>query len=65
MHRVTTVVLSVICVALLGVATNVATGALPDSWEPYLWLAWPLLVALIVTLVVLEVARTRRNDRSR
>ncbi|MFI6261385.1 NACHT domain-containing protein [Micromonospora sp. NPDC051006] len=59
MHRVTTVVLSVICVALLGVATNVATGALPDGWSPYLWLAWPLLGALVVALVAVEVSRAR------
>ncbi|WBB65952.1 NACHT domain-containing protein [Micromonospora sp. WMMD812] len=59
MHRVTTVVLSVICVALLGVATNVATGAMPDGWSPYLWLAWPLLVVVMVALIAVEVARAR------
>ncbi|MCO1596846.1 NACHT domain-containing protein [Micromonospora sp. RHAY321] len=59
MHRVTTVVLSVICVALLGVATNVATGALPDRWSPYLWLAWPLLLLLVLALVAVEVIRSR------
>ncbi|MEH1165846.1 NACHT domain-containing protein [Micromonospora sp. CPCC 205539] len=58
-----TVVLSVICVALLGVATNVATGALPERWSPYLWLAWPLLVLLILALVAVEVTRTRERPQ--
>jgi hypothetical protein len=62
MHRVSTVVLSVICVALLGVATNVATGALPERWSPYLWLAWPLLILLILALVAVEVARAREPE---
>ncbi|MCM0677501.1 NACHT domain-containing protein [Micromonospora phytophila] len=63
MHRVTTVILSVICVALLGVATNVATGALPDRWSPYLWLAWPLLILLVLALVVVEILRAREPEQ--
>lgn len=59
MRRVSTVVLSVICVALLGVATNVATGALPQGWSPYLWVAWPLLILLVLVLVVVEVSGAR------
>ncbi|MGS2612951.1 NACHT domain-containing protein [Micromonospora sp. LZ34] len=54
-----TIVLSVICVALLGVATNVATGALPQGWSPYLWVAWPLLILLVLVLVVVEVSGAR------
>ncbi|GAB3149706.1 hypothetical protein GCM10027290_36350 [Micromonospora sonneratiae] len=61
MRRVTTIVLSVICVALLGVATNVATGALPEQWAPYLWLAWPMLGVLIVTLILVEVVGGRER----
>lgn len=33
--------------------TNVASGQLPASWRPYLWLAWPLLgVALLAGAAV-------------
>ncbi|MEU6078006.1 NACHT domain-containing protein [Micromonospora sp. NPDC047074] len=53
-----------IVVALLGVATNVATGALPDGWTPYLWLAWPLLMLLVSVLVVVEVQRGREPRRA-
>ncbi|MEU4478058.1 NACHT domain-containing protein [Micromonospora sp. NPDC023966] len=59
MRRVVMVGLSVIVVALLGVATNVATGALPERWSPYLWLAWPLVLLLVSVLVVIEVHRGR------
>ncbi|WP_200210145.1 NACHT domain-containing protein [Micromonospora coerulea] len=59
MRRVIMVALSVIVVALLGVATNVATGALPEGSSPYLWLAWPLLILLVVVLVVIEATRGR------
>ncbi|MDO3703603.1 NACHT domain-containing protein [Micromonospora sp. C28SCA-DRY-2] len=53
------VVLSVICLALVGVVTNVATGALPEGWSPYLWLAWPLLILLVLVLVAVEVLGAR------
>ncbi|MER7272048.1 NACHT domain-containing protein [Micromonospora carbonacea] len=59
MRRVTTVVLSVVCVTLLGVVTNVATGALPDGWTPHLWLAWPALAVVVVALMVVEIRRSR------
>ncbi|MFE9955018.1 NACHT domain-containing protein [Micromonospora sp. NPDC005299] len=59
MRRVVMVGLPVIVVALLGVATNVATGALPARWSPYLWLAWPLVLLLVTVLVVIEVQRGR------
>lgn len=63
MRRVVMVGLSVIVVALLGVATNVATGALPGRWSPYLWLAWPLVLLLVTILVVIEVQRGREPRR--
>ncbi|SCG78502.1 NACHT domain-containing protein [Micromonospora echinaurantiaca] len=59
MRGVSRVVLSVVGVALLGVATNVATGALPAGWSPYLWLAWPLLILLVLVLVAVEVRAAR------
>lgn len=42
-------------VAFLGaVLTNIATNVLPDSWRPYLWLAWP--AALLVTAIGIVIA---------
>ncbi|MET7966989.1 NACHT domain-containing protein [Micromonospora sp. NPDC005305] len=64
MRRVVMVGLSVIVVALLGVATNVATGALPERWSPYLWLAWPLVLLLVAVLVAIEVHRGREPRRT-
>ncbi|WNM42154.1 NACHT domain-containing protein [Micromonospora halotolerans] len=64
MRRVVMVGLSVIVVALLGVATNVATGALPARWSPYLWLAWPLVLLLVAVLVAIEVQRGREPRRT-
>ncbi|MEU8661370.1 NACHT domain-containing protein, partial [Actinoplanes philippinensis] len=43
----------------LAITTNVATNALPDSWRSHLWLAWPLLAALVVASVVLAVGLHR------
>ncbi|MET8909424.1 NACHT domain-containing protein [Micromonospora sp. NPDC004551] len=64
MRRVVMVGLSVVVVALLGVATNVATGALPARWSPYLWLAWPLVLLLVAVLVLIEVQRGREPRRA-
>jgi hypothetical protein len=44
---------------LVAVSTNIATNALPDSWRPYLWLAWPIAVLLTVISIVVAVHATR------
>ncbi|MFF3445432.1 NACHT domain-containing protein [Streptosporangium sp. NPDC002721] len=49
--------LSVLFIALLGVATNVATGVLPSSWHDRLWVAWPLMFVIVVATAVLEVVQ--------
>ncbi|WP_320069548.1 NACHT domain-containing protein [Micromonospora sp. RTGN7] len=59
MRRVITVVLSVVCGALLAVVTNVATGVLPARLSPYLWIAWPLLPVVVVALAAVETRRAR------
>jgi hypothetical protein len=41
-----TIALGVLCLGALGIATNIATSALPQAWSPYRWLSWtarPLL----------------------
>ncbi|MGN9806255.1 tetratricopeptide repeat protein [Micromonospora sp. L32] len=56
---ITLTLLPVIALVLLPAMTNVATGALPSSWDPYLWLAWPLAGLLAVPVVLTEVRRGR------
>ena len=46
---------------LLPAAVNVATGALPDGWHQYLWLAWPLCALLAVPVVIAEIRRGKRR----
>jgi hypothetical protein len=41
--------------ALLGASTDIATGVLPDSWEPHLWLAWPISGFFLVSLIGLGI----------
>jgi hypothetical protein len=55
MRRRAQIVLSVVFVALLGVATNVATSVLPSAWQRHLWVAWPLLLVLLIGAALLEV----------
>lgn len=46
-------VLTIIVAAVVGIISNVASGALPEDWKPNLWLAWPLLaVVLLISIVV-------------
>lgn len=45
---------------LLPAAVNVATGALPDGWRPWRWLAWPVAALLAVPVVVAELRRPKR-----
>nr|WP_062341635.1 NACHT domain-containing protein [Herbidospora sakaeratensis] len=59
--RRTRVALSVLFIALLGVATNVATGVLPASWKHHLWVAWPLMLVLVIATVTVEVV-VRKDD---
>ena len=39
---------------LISIATNIATTALPDWARPYLWLAWPVRLILIIISLVLS-----------
>jgi hypothetical protein len=55
--------LVLIAAVLLPAATNVATGALPDSWRPFLWVAWPLAAVLVVPVVIAEARRQGRRRR--
>ena len=46
---------------LMGILTNVATGALPEEWKPYLWLSWVPLVLCFVIVVALTFIRERET----
>ncbi|MBE3008315.1 NACHT domain-containing protein [Microbispora sp. NEAU-D428] len=64
MLRRAQIVLSVLFIALLGVATNVATGVLPSSWDKHLWVAWPLMIVIVIGAAVLEVAQKDEQPTS-
>jgi tetratricopeptide (TPR) repeat protein len=64
LSRVSTLALPLIAVVLLPAATNVATGALPAGWKPYLWVAWPLAGLLVVPVVIAEVRRHGHGSRT-
>ncbi len=49
--------------ALLGAATNIATGILPATWQPYLWLAWPVLIVSLISLIVLVVWQAQHEPQ--
>ena len=48
-----------LCLGALGIATNLATSALPPAWNPYLWLAWPAMPVLLGAAAVIEVRRSQ------
>lgn len=61
---ITIVGLPLIGLVLLPAVTNIATGALPEKWQPYQWVAWPLAALLAIPVVVAEVRSRRRTSDS-
>ena len=53
---------SVVLGAALSVTVGVAVGALPLSWRPYLWLAWPASLALTLALAYAAIVTSRLED---
>jgi tetratricopeptide (TPR) repeat protein len=49
---------------LLAVATNVATTQLPAAWQPYLWIAWPLVGVLVLAGLTVGISLYRAEARS-
>src|SRR5574341_770020 len=68
MARTSKILLLIVAVevlaTLIAVVTNVATGALPDAWHPYLWLAWPVLVVLVIVGLLVAVQLHRAGEQS-
>lgn len=52
-----TIVLGVPCVGMLGVATNIATAALPDMVQMNAWIAWPLVGIALLAMAAIELRR--------
>ncbi len=48
--------------ALLAIAENVAADKLPAAWEPYLWIAWPVVGLGAVATTVIGLRATRRTS---
>jgi hypothetical protein len=42
------VVIADVLTAAVAVLTNLATDVVPESWQPHLWLAWPVLAVLVL-----------------
>ncbi|MFI5593441.1 NACHT domain-containing protein [Amycolatopsis sp. NPDC051758] len=61
-NRVRLIFVAELLAALTAVTTNVATNVLPDSWRPYLWLAWPVLAVLVAVGIVLAVLVHRADS---
>jgi tetratricopeptide (TPR) repeat protein len=55
----TLLVLLGLIAGLGGIVGNVASSALPPTWSPYLWLAWPLFGILTVAGIVLAICQAR------
>lgn len=56
-----------LCSALLAIAINIATSVLPESWKPYLWLAWPTVILLSTVGIGLSIWHhifTKRSDEA-
>jgi hypothetical protein len=43
----------------LAITQNVAAGQIPERWKPWLWLAWPITVALSIVMIRSEVRQRR------
>lgn len=50
-------------VTFLGaIATNIATSVLPETWKPYLWVAWPLAVLITAVSIWLTLRQSPLED---
>ena len=63
--RILIAVLIVVVTALLGATTNIVANRLPDAWQPYLWLAWPITVACVFVLIVLVIWQYNTSKREK
>jgi hypothetical protein len=50
-----------IALVLLPAISNVEANALPDTWAPFLWVAWPIGLLLAAPLIYLEVRQRQQN----
>ncbi len=53
----TVALLPLVVILILPTVTNIAAGDLPDSWRPYLWIAWLLAFLLSIPVIVAEVRK--------
>ena len=49
---------------LAAIFTNIATGILPESWKPHLWLAWPLAALVTSVSIWLTIRGSALEDGS-
>ncbi|TET54415.1 MAG: hypothetical protein E3J64_01940, partial [Anaerolineales bacterium] len=56
------VILAAVVGGLIGIVGNVASGVLPESWDPYLWISWPVFGVLLVLGIALAVWQYRSEQ---
>lgn len=60
-RSLTLIILATIGLVLLPATTNIGANAVPDSWTPHLWLAWPASVLLAAPMIYVEIRDRRRG----
>ena len=67
-------VLLTLVTGLSGILSNILSSTLPESWRPYLWLAWPFFsIFMLVTIglvvwqarIELESASQAKQDKTK
>lgn len=58
-----TLIIVILVEIAVGIVSNVLVDLLPIWLKPYLWLAWPLLVLLVVMLIVTRLLQTGASPR--
>ena len=55
-------IIAMIISLLGGIVTNVASSALPESWVPYLGLAWPIFIVFLVISIAVLIWQVRASQ---
>lgn len=56
------IILTAVLALVEGGLVNVATGQLPASWTPYLWLSWPMLVLVTAASIWMAYRQGRAAE---
>jgi hypothetical protein len=51
--------------AISGILQNIASNLIPESWRPYLWVAWPLFIIFTIAGIFLAITQLRVENKER